>query len=92
MNGMEQLLQGDLNYLIDCVAATTHQGTVAGCAGEHPELASRLREAEARLSATRLGLLQAYTVWQELLRECRDLWALADLASESTMPGERYAA
>jgi hypothetical protein len=92
MNGLEQLLHDDLNYLIDCVAATTHEGTVADCAGEHPELAARLREAEARLSAARLGLLQGYAVWQELLRECRDLWALADLASEAPVSGERYAA
>lgn len=92
MNGLEQLLQDDLNYLIDCVAATTHEGIVGGCAGEHPELASRLSEAETRLSAARQGLLQGYEVWQELLQECRDLWALADLASEAPMPGERYAA
>ena len=92
MDRMEQLLQDDLNYLIDCVAATTHEGTVADCAGEHPEVASRLGEAETRLSAARQGLLQGYAVWRELLREYRDLWALADLPSEAPVPGERYAA
>jgi hypothetical protein len=92
MNSLEQLIQDDVNYLIDCIAATTHEGTVAECAREHPELAARLSEAETRLSAARQGLLQGYAVWQELLRECRDLWALADLASEVPMPGERYAA
>ena len=94
MNGLEQLLQDDLNHLIDCVAATTHEGTVAECAGEHPELAVRLRDAESRLSVARQGLLQGYAAWQDALRECRDLWALADLVAEASAPApaERYAA
>ena len=92
MNGLERLLQDDLNHLIDCVAATTHEGTVAECAGERPELASRLRDAESRLSVARQGLLQGYATWQEMLRECRDLWALADLVCEAPPPAERYAA
>ena len=92
MNDLEQLLQDDLNHLIDCIAATTHEGTVAECVGEHPELASRLCDAESRLSVARQGLLQGYAAWQDLLRECRDLWALADLVAEAPAPAERYAA
>ena len=92
MNGLEQILHDDLNHLIDCVAATTHVGTVADCAGEHPQLASRLRDAESRLSAARQSLLEDYAVWQGLLREIGDLWALADLASETPVPRERCAA
>ena len=92
MNGLERLLQDDLNHLIDCIAATTHEGTVAECAGAHPELASRLRDAENRLSVARQGLLQGYAAWQDVLRECRDLWALADLVAAGPVPAERYAA
>ena len=92
MNGLEQLLHDDLNHLIDSIAATTHEGTVADCAGEHPELAARLSDAERRLSAARQDLLEGYAVWQDLLREIGDLWALADLASEAHVPSERRAA
>ena len=92
MNRLEQLLQDDLNHLIDCIAATTHEGTVAECAGEHPELVARLREVESRLSVAWQGLLQGYAAWQDVLRECRDLWALADLVAAAPAPAERYAA
>ena len=92
MNGLEQLLQDDLNHLIDCIAATTNEGTVAECTGEHPELVARIRDAESRLSVARQGLLQGYAAWQDLLGECRDLWALADLVAAPPTPAERYAA
>ncbi len=92
MNALEQLLQEDLNLLVDRISATTHEGTVVDCAERRPELASRLAEAETRLSAARRDLLQGYVVWQETLQECGDLWALADLACEPPTPGERRAA
>lgn len=82
MNPLEQLVQDELNRLVDRLAATAREGTVAGCAGQHPEVRARIEQAEARLSSARCALLEGYAVWREALSECGDLWALADLAAE----------
>ncbi len=92
MNAQERLLQDDLNHLVDRMAAGTREGLLAACAERRPELLSRLAEAETRLSAARLSLLEGYAAWQDALHECGDLWALADLTGESVAPAERRAA
>jgi len=77
MDGLERLLQEDLNHLLDRIASATTEGTASFCLAEESDLASRLGEAESRLSAARLGLLEGYIAWQAALKDCSDLWALA---------------
>ncbi len=74
------------------MAASTREGLLAVCAERRPELLWRLAEAETRLSAARLTLLQGYAAWQDALHECADLWALAELTDEPVPPAERRAA
>ncbi len=83
MNALERLLQDDLNHLVDRIAATTREGIATECLAGRAEMASRLSDAETRLSAARLGLLDGYVAWREALEECGDLWALADLGAEA---------
>jgi hypothetical protein len=92
MNALERLLQDDLNCLIDRMAATTHEGLVAACGEWRPDLLQQLGDLDTRLTTVRQGLLQAYEMWRDALDECSDLWALADLATASTAPGDRRAA
>jgi len=92
MNALERLLQNDLNLLLDRIAATIPAGMVADGIQRRPELALRLGEAEASLSAVRQSLLRDYAVWRQALQECGDVWALVDLAGEAPPPGERCAA
>ena len=82
MNPLEALLQDELNRLVDRLAATAREGTVVGCAAQHPAIRDRIEEAEGRVSSARRALLEGYAVWREALGECGDLWALADLATE----------
>jgi hypothetical protein len=93
MNPLEDLLQDDLNRLVDRIATTTLEGTVAGCATKQPGLMSRIEQAETALAKMREGLLEGYAVWRQALDDLSDLWALADLAADRPAPGtERQAA
>ena len=92
MSAIAELLQDDLNRVIDRVAASSHEGTLATCADRHPELALRLSEVETRLSSARQSLLEGYSAWQRMLEEWCDLWGLADLSSEPCATTERRAA
>ena len=92
MNALERLLQDDLNRLVDRMAATTHEGLVAGCGEWRPDLLAQLADSETRLTTMRQGLLAAYAMWREALDECGDLWALADLAAAPSAGGDRRAA
>jgi hypothetical protein len=88
MNALERVLQDDLGRLVDRLAATTREGMRAECAERRPDVATRLEEAEARLSGARQNLLRGYAMWREALEECADLWALAELgADQATEPG-----
>ena len=92
MNAAERLLQDDLNRLIDRMAATTHEGLVAGCEERRPDLLLQLADSEMRLTAARQGVLGAYAAWRHALDECADLWTLADLAVTPGLEGDRRAA
>ena len=92
MNALERLLQDDLNRLIDRLAAATHEGLVAGCVEQRPDLLGELADSETRLTTARRSLLDAYDVWRGALDECSDVWALADLAATPAAGGHRRAA
>lgn len=82
MNGMEKLLQDELNRLVDRIAVSTGEGTVAETAGHRAELRTRLEESEARLTALRAMLLESYAEWERAIEACENLWALAGLQGE----------
>ncbi len=82
MNPLEHLLEDELNRLVDRLAVTIHPGTVSVTAGERPELRRRIEEAESRLAELRQGLLERYGEWKQLIEECEDLWAVAELESD----------
>jgi hypothetical protein len=82
MNPLEHLLEDELNRLVDRIAAATHQGTVSGTAREHPELRTRIEQVESRLAELRQALLTRYAEWEQVIEECEDLWAVAELESD----------
>ena len=89
-NPIDQLLQQELNLLIDRLAAASPDSDVDGALARRPDLLARLADVESRLSSLRLALVAGYVAWRQMLDECADLWALADLGEESD--GERRAA
>jgi hypothetical protein len=92
MNALERLLQDDLSRLIDRMAATTHEGLVAACEEQRPDLLAQLAESEERLTRARHCTLEAYAQWRNALEECADLFALADLVGAPTGESDRRAA
>jgi len=92
MNAMEQLLSDELHRLVDRIATNGREGLVIDCEERRPDLFAQLADAETRLSAARLSLLRGYAGWQVALEECEELWALAALAAEPPITGDRRAA
>lgn len=82
MNPLEHLLEDELNRLVDRLAVAIHPGTVGVTASERPELRRRIEEAESRLAELRQALLERYGEWKQLIEECEDLWAVAELESD----------
>jgi hypothetical protein len=82
MNPLEHLLKDELNRLVDRIAVATHAGTVSVTAKEHPELRTRIEDAESRLAELRQTLLAGYVEWQQAVEECEALWAVAELESD----------
>lgn len=79
MNPLDRLLQDELSRCLDRIAGAYGEGTLAFINAHHPGLRCRLDEAEARLAAVRLDLLDRYSAWQTVLKDLEGLWALAEL-------------
>ena len=86
MNGLERLLQDELNRLVDRIAARAGQEPAAGVT---PDLKARIDRSEDRLTGLRAALLDGYTEWVRAMDECEDLWALAELRQETEDVTER---
>jgi len=86
MNGLERLLQDELNRLVDRIAARAGQEPAAGVT---PELKARIDRSEDRLTGLRAALLDGYAEWVRAMDECEDLWALAELRQETEDATER---
>jgi hypothetical protein len=80
MNGLERLLQDELNRLVDRIAARAGQETAAEV---KPDLKARIDRSEDRLTGLRAALLDGYAEWVRAMDECEDLWALAELRQDS---------
>jgi hypothetical protein len=85
MNSLDKLLKDEIDSLLERIAATVAEGSLADVTASHPALRARLEEAEARLAALRASLLEAYGAWGRALEDVENLWALA--ACKRANPG-----
>lgn len=76
MNRLNRMLSDETNRLLDRIAATVPCGSLAAATAAHPALRARLDEAEARVTAIRATLLEAYGDWGRALEDLENLWAL----------------
>ncbi len=81
MNALEQVLDDELVWLLDRVAATVPEGAVSDVAVMSPTLAARLGEADGRVAEMRAALLADYARWRRALDDLENLWALASWRS-----------
>jgi O-methyltransferase involved in polyketide biosynthesis len=77
MNPVDRLLWGEMDRLLDRIAATVPEGSLAAATAGPASLRSRLDETEARLAALRATLLETYGAWGKALADLENLWALA---------------
>ncbi len=77
MNPVDRLLRDEMNQLLDRIAATVPEGSLATATAAHPTLRARLDETETRLTAIRATLLESYGAWGKTLEDLENLWALA---------------
>ena len=84
MNPLDRLLREELSHLLDRIATTVPDGSLAAATAAHPMLRARLDEAEARLAALRATLIETYGDWSRGLEDLENLWALAAWKREET--------
>jgi len=77
MNPVDRILYEELTHLVDRLATSVPNGSLAQAAAANPLLRSRLDEADAQLAAARALLLEGYGCWQRALEDVENLWALA---------------
>ena len=77
MNPVDRVLYEELTHLIDRLATSVPNGSLAQAADANPLLRTRLDEADAQLAAARSALLEGYGRWQRALEDMENLWALA---------------
>jgi hypothetical protein len=77
MNPLDRVLHEELTNLIDRLATSVPEGSLAQAAAANPLLRTRLDEADAQLAAARASLLEGYGRWQRALEDVENLWALA---------------
>ena len=76
MSPVERLLDEELIWLLDRLAASVPEGSV-GAAGASPTLKSRLDDVEARLADLRASMMADYGRWCRALEDLENIWALA---------------
>jgi hypothetical protein len=77
MNAVDRVLHEELIHLIDRLATSVPNGSLAQAAEANPLLRARLDEADAQLAAARASLLDGYGRWRRALEDMENLWALA---------------
>lgn len=75
-NAIDRLLDSDVSGLLARLARLP-EVSVERLTAADPALRARLDEAEARLSAMRLGMLEEYASWRRMLGELEELWGAA---------------
>jgi hypothetical protein len=88
MNTVDRILYEELTHLVDRLATSVPDGSLAAALAVNPLLRTRLDEADAQLAAARASLLDDYGRWRRALEDMENLWALAawrrSAASEET--------
>ena len=94
MNPVDRVLFEEITHLVDRLAASVPDGSLAQAAAANPLLRARLDEADAQLAAARAALLEGYGRWQRALEDMENLWALAAWrrSAASEEPSEHTAA
>jgi hypothetical protein len=77
MNPVDRVLYDELTHLVDRLATSVPDGSLAQAAAVNPLLRTRLDDADAQLAAARATLLVGYGRWQRALEDMENLWALA---------------
>lgn len=77
MNAVDRVLYEELTHLVDRLATSVPNGSLAQAAAANPMLRVRLDEADAQLAAARAALLDEYGRWRRALEDVENLWALA---------------
>jgi hypothetical protein len=77
MNPLDRVLHEELAYLIDRLATSVPEGSLAQAVSANPLLRTRLDEADSQLAAARASLLEGYGRWRRALEDMENLWALA---------------
>jgi hypothetical protein len=77
MNPVDRVLYEELTHLVDRLATSVPNGSLAQAAAANPLLRTRLDEADAQIAAARTALLEGYGRWQRALEDMENLWALA---------------
>jgi hypothetical protein len=77
MNEVERVLYDEVTHLMDRLATSVPEGSLARAAAGNPVLCARLDEAEGQLAAARASLLEGYGRWRRALDDMENLWALA---------------
>ena len=77
MNSVENVLYEELTHLVDRLATSVPEGSLAEAAAANPWLRRRLDEADTQLAAVRASLLEDYGRWRRALEDVENLWALA---------------
>jgi hypothetical protein len=77
MNPVDRVLIEELTHLVDRLATSVPNGSLAQAVAANPRLRGRLDEADAQLAALRGTLLEDYGRWRRALEDLENLWALA---------------
>ena len=77
MNGLDAVLQDELERLMDRLAATVPTGSLEATSMANPTLRTRLDDLEVSLAVARASLLEDYGRWRRALDDLENVWALA---------------
>jgi hypothetical protein len=77
MNPLDRVLYEELTHLVDRLATSVPDRSLAQAVTGNPLLRTRLDEADAQLAAARASLLEGYGRWRRALEDMENLWALA---------------
>lgn len=88
MNGVEQVLNAEMDDLLERLASSVPGGCLASISGRQPTLRTRLEDMESQLTGARAALLDGYGRWRRALEDVESLWALAAWRSAAEEPVE----
>ena len=77
MNSVEKVLYEELTHLVDRLATSVPEASLAAATAGNLSLRKRLDEADAQLASARASLLEDYGRWRRALEDVENLWALA---------------